>query len=130
MLGVAVSHVFDGTKEVGGQQMRGVEVRPRVGFLSLLEHYNYVKVGDFLKCPRLPVWLVGSESHYTVLFRWEDGVIPPLRDSQSVDLVSRAPDPLSDGGVGSVGKDARALKSSPIEFALPINLYYYDQHAG
>lgn len=70
LLGVACSHVFDGKKEVGGQVLRGVMTRGTVGHLSLLEHYKYVEVGDFLKCPRMPVWVVGSESHYTVLFQW------------------------------------------------------------
>ena len=69
-------------------RLRGVESEPRdVGFLSLLEHFKYCTVGVFsgvrgsfslddccdlqvapcLKTPREPVWVVYSESHYTVL---------------------------------------------------------------
>jgi hypothetical protein len=39
-----------------------------VGFLSLQEAYSYFEVGRFLKDPKAPIWVVYSESHYSVLF--------------------------------------------------------------
>lgn len=45
--------------------------RCEVGFLSLFESYNYIEVGSFLKEPRYPIWVVCSESHYSVLFSLE-----------------------------------------------------------
>ena len=69
LTGRATSQVHDGVMSVGGGlSLRGVERRPRVGFLSLLEALRYMRVGDFLKNPGLPVWVVGSESHFTVVY--------------------------------------------------------------
>ncbi|KAG6478154.1 hypothetical protein ZIOFF_061586 [Zingiber officinale] len=67
--GEAVSNVFDGRMDVGdGLFVKGVAMTPEIGFLLLLESLNFCKVGQHLKCPRWPIWVVGSESHYTVLF--------------------------------------------------------------
>lgn len=52
----------------GGMFVKGISTTVEVGFLTLLESLNYCKVGQYLKCPRWPIWVVGSESHYTVLF--------------------------------------------------------------
>ncbi|GAU46702.1 hypothetical protein TSUD_287910 [Trifolium subterraneum] len=65
----AVSNVFDGRMDLGGGMfLKGVSNNVEVGFLTLLESLNYCKVGQYLKCPKWPIWVVGSESHYTVLF--------------------------------------------------------------
>lgn len=48
--------------------VKGISTSVEVGFLTLLESLNFCKVGQYLKCPRWPIWVVGSESHYTVLF--------------------------------------------------------------
>ena len=69
LCGRAVSHVFDGEVALGdGLALRGVPSRTQVGFLTLLEHLNYTQVGEHMKRPEYPIWVVGSESHYTVLF--------------------------------------------------------------
>ena len=47
---------------------RGVDCPPLIGFLSHLEALRYVQVGNFLKHPIAPIWVVGSQSHYTLLF--------------------------------------------------------------
>lgn len=61
--------MFDGRIDLGGGMfVKGVSTPVEVGFLTLLESLNYCKVGQFLKCPQWPIWVVGSESHYTVLF--------------------------------------------------------------
>lgn len=45
-----------------------MEKRGDVGFLTFFEYFGYFQVGDFLKTPRVPIWIVCSESHYTVIF--------------------------------------------------------------
>ncbi|KAK6118915.1 hypothetical protein DH2020_047342 [Rehmannia glutinosa] len=52
----------------GGMFVKGITTTVEVGFLTLLESLNFCKVGQYLKCPKWPIWVVGSESHYTVLF--------------------------------------------------------------
>ncbi|KAJ0392887.1 hypothetical protein ATCC90586_001233 [Pythium insidiosum] len=47
---------------------QGIPSRCTVGFLSLFEAYDYIQVGSFLKCPQFNVWVVCSESHYSVFF--------------------------------------------------------------
>ena len=49
--------------------LRGVEERSDVGLLSLFEHYQSTTVGEHLKTPAFPVWLVCSESHFSVLWQ-------------------------------------------------------------
>ncbi|KAM3361160.1 ubiquitin carboxyl-terminal hydrolase MINDY-3 [Capsicum galapagoense] len=67
--GEAVANVFDGRMDLGGGMfVKGISTRVEVGFLTLLESLNFCKVGLHLKCPTWPIWVVGSESHYTVLF--------------------------------------------------------------
>ncbi|KAL3504463.1 hypothetical protein ACH5RR_034304 [Cinchona calisaya] len=67
--GKAVANVFDGRMDLGGGMfVKGISSTVDVGFLTLLESLNFCKVGQYLKCPKWPIWVVGSESHYTVLF--------------------------------------------------------------
>lgn len=70
--GMATTNVFDGMKEmvegVDGLVMRGILEQPEIGYLSQLEALRYFEVGLFYKNPRFPVWIVGSQSHFTVLF--------------------------------------------------------------
>lgn len=67
--GRAVANVFDGRMDLGGGMfVKGISSTVEVGFLTLLESLNFCKVGQSLKCPKWPIWVVGSESHYTVLF--------------------------------------------------------------
>ncbi|CAI5461499.1 unnamed protein product [Closterium sp. Yama58-4] len=69
LCGEAVANVFDGTMDLGGgMALKGIPSEAQVGFLTLLESLNLCKVGQRLKHPKLPIWVVGSESHYTVLF--------------------------------------------------------------
>jgi hypothetical protein len=71
--GAATTNVFDGvmggeTAPIPGMTMRGVSRTPPIGYLSQLEAMRYTTVGEFLKTPEVPVWVVGSQSHFTVLF--------------------------------------------------------------
>ncbi|XP_051150979.1 uncharacterized protein LOC127265288 isoform X2 [Andrographis paniculata] len=73
--GSAVANVFDGKMDLGGGMfVKGISTAVQVGFLTLVEALNLCKVGEFLKCPRWPIWVVGSESHYTVLFALDTNV--------------------------------------------------------
>lgn len=72
LCGQAVANVFDERIDLGGGMfLKGVSTNVEVGFLTLLESLNFCKVGQNLKRPRWPIWVVGSESHYTVLFAFE-----------------------------------------------------------
>jgi len=71
--GRASSNVFDGVQilsheEQGGMKLKGIHKRPPVGLLTLFEAYGSLSVGDRLKNPLEAVWLVCSESHFSVLF--------------------------------------------------------------
>ncbi|KAK7279840.1 hypothetical protein RJT34_24899 [Clitoria ternatea] len=75
LCGQAVPNVFDGKMDLGGGMfLKGISRDVEVGFLTLLESLNFCKVGQFLKCPKWPIWVVGSESHYTVLFALDPSV--------------------------------------------------------
>ena len=69
LTGVACSNVFDGRREMDGAALKGIAcAQSACGFLSLFEHYGYIEVGGALKNPDCPVWVVCSESHYSVLY--------------------------------------------------------------
>lgn len=73
--GHAVPEVFDGNMDVGGgMTVKGIPSKVEVGFLTLLEAFKYCTVGQFLKRPKWPIWVVGSESHYTVLFAIQSNI--------------------------------------------------------
>ncbi|XP_026201038.1 probable ubiquitin carboxyl-terminal hydrolase MINDY-4 [Anabas testudineus] len=87
LCGRAVSNVFDNDMELdsGNANMtllKGIKGHCEIGLLSLFEHYNICKVGDYLKTPRWPIWVVCSESHFSVLF----GLQRELLTSQDKDL--------------------------------------------
>ncbi|XP_034387061.1 probable ubiquitin carboxyl-terminal hydrolase MINDY-4 [Cyclopterus lumpus] len=73
LCGRAVSNVFDNDMELDSGNgnmtlLKGVKGHCNVGLMSLFEHYNICKVGAYLKTPRYPIWVVCSESHFSVLF--------------------------------------------------------------
>ena len=80
LVGRAHTNVFDGERrmedDVAGSGdavvLRGIPARGDLGFLTLHEAYGYYTVGTHLKAPRSPVWVVYSESHYSVLFALRD----------------------------------------------------------
>lgn len=92
LCGKAVSNVFNGTITLGespgegaGQALvlQGVPSHPEVGLITMLEFLRYCEVGSFLKRPKYPVWVVGSESHYTVLY-CEDEKLQDLDRGQAM----------------------------------------------
>ncbi|RDX98618.1 Ubiquitin carboxyl-terminal hydrolase MINDY-3, partial [Mucuna pruriens] len=75
LCGQAIPNVFDGRIDLGGEMfLKGIPQGVEVGFLSLLESLSLCKVGEYLKRPKWPIWVVGSESHYTVLFALDTNV--------------------------------------------------------
>jgi len=73
LTGRAVSNVFDGDVSLGDDQdtdcirLHGICSRPDVGFLSTLEPLQLCSVGEYLKSPKYPLWIIGSSTHYTLL---------------------------------------------------------------
>ncbi|KAM7259456.1 hypothetical protein ACFE04_015197 [Oxalis oulophora] len=73
--GEAAPNLFDGRMDLGGGMfLKGISTSVEIGFLTLLESLNFCKVGQNLKCPKYPIWVIGSESHYTVLFALDKSV--------------------------------------------------------
>ena len=103
--GAAVPQVFNGRKDIDGCELRGIDARTEVGFLSLYEALNtgFVEVGSHLKTPKRPIWIVLSEDHYTVLFALQ-----------------------GPGGVRATGLEHDAEQRPDASF----DLYYYDELAS
>ena len=68
LFGKAHSNTFDGDRDVDGVKLRGAPRRGRVGLLALDEARGYFAVGEHLKSPLAPIFIVYSESHFSVLF--------------------------------------------------------------
>ncbi|XP_046549929.1 ubiquitin carboxyl-terminal hydrolase MINDY-3-like [Haliotis rubra] len=75
LTGKAISNVWDNDKDVSGLRLQGIKKQSPVGFLTLLEHLRYCEVGWFLKNPKYPIWILGSETHLTVLFTKEQSLV-------------------------------------------------------
>jgi len=69
LTGEAKTNVHDGERDLGDNFiLKGVNKNSDVGFLSFFEAFGYFTVGENLKTPKVPIWIVCSESHYTVMF--------------------------------------------------------------
>ncbi|KAJ3292146.1 hypothetical protein HDU79_001717 [Rhizoclosmatium sp. JEL0117] len=72
LMGQAISNVHDGDFKLGDgpdvKILKGMKKTCQFGYLSLFEHYGSLKVGDYYKTPTLPIYVICSESHFTVLF--------------------------------------------------------------
>ncbi|XP_021503787.1 probable ubiquitin carboxyl-terminal hydrolase MINDY-4 isoform X1 [Meriones unguiculatus] len=91
LTGKAVSNVFNDVMELDSGDgnitlLRGIEARSNIGFLSLFEHYNVCQVGCFLKTPKFPIWVVCSESHFSVLFSLQLELLRDWRTERLFDL--------------------------------------------
>lgn len=105
LCGQAVPNVFDGHMDLGGGMfLKGISTSVEVGFLTLLESLNYCKVGQNLKRPKWPIWVVGSESHYTVLFSLDTSVQDENELEERETKIRRAFDAQDQsGGGGFIG---------------------------
>ncbi|KAJ0064970.1 hypothetical protein NL108_000938, partial [Boleophthalmus pectinirostris] len=89
--GQAVSNVFDNDMELDSGNgnitlLKGIKDHCEIGFLSLFEHYNICKVGSYLKTPHFPIWVVCSESHFSVLFGLQRELLISHQKGQEFDL--------------------------------------------
>ena len=92
LTGRAVSNVFNGDMQLnsGGDTailLKGVPSVSDVGLLSLFEHYGSCTVGSHLKEPEFPIWVVCSESHFTVLFNTNRNLMKDWRLEKKFDLL-------------------------------------------
>jgi len=103
LCGKATPNVFDGSRDLGdGMLLLGIDEPNAVGFLTILEAMRYCEVGSWLKQPLLPVWVLGSETHYTVLF-CTDMRVNALSESESeFNRWRRAFDSLDSQGNGFI----------------------------
>lgn len=85
LTGKGVSNIFNGSKDFDGVKLKGIDHVSEIGFLTLFEHYKYVEAGTNYKDPEYPIWVVCSESHYSVLFNL-DNKYNISREGQSFDL--------------------------------------------
>lgn len=129
LTGVACSNVFDGIQTLGDGKdsltLRGVNARANIGFLSLFEHYQSCVVGTHLKTPKYPIWVVCSESHFTVLFSTNRDLLNDWRLQRKFDLYfydelanQQHPYHLSIDTESSFDASAHHIMVSPIEFCI------------
>lgn len=91
LTGRAVSNTFDNSMEVdtGGAEkniFRGLEKQSEIGLLSLFEHYKSCEVGVNFKTPKFPIWVICSESHFSVLFSVDRNLLDDWRLEKKFDL--------------------------------------------
>ncbi|KAK9134475.1 hypothetical protein Syun_013805 [Stephania yunnanensis] len=87
LCGQAVPNVFDGNMDLGGGMfLKGIPTS--------------VEVGQLLKCPKWPIWVVGSESHYTVIFALDTGVQDENELEERESQIRRAFDAQDQSGGG------------------------------
>ncbi|KAI9326595.1 hypothetical protein DFJ73DRAFT_783310 [Zopfochytrium polystomum] len=117
MLGQATSNVHDGDICLGGDGpdkkiLKGIKRASQFGYLSLFEHYGSIKVGEYLKNPTLPIFIVCSESHFSVLFSVDRTAVAVTAPSSSTVVAAsqhhHRPAPFSlvyyDGLAGQTGE--------------------------
>jgi len=97
----AVSNVWDNDKEISGLKLRGLLKQPTIGFLTILEHMRYCEVGWYYKNPKFPVWLLGSETHLTVLFSTTENLVIKDSPGRNANLVFAQFDTDGNGFVSS-----------------------------
>uniref|UniRef100_A0A0B8RXR0 Ubiquitin carboxyl-terminal hydrolase MINDY n=1 Tax=Philothamnus irregularis TaxID=1899461 RepID=A0A0B8RXR0_9SAUR len=97
LTGFAVSNVWDGDRECSGMKLLGINKQGAVGFLTLMESLRYCKVGSYLKSPKFPIWILGSETHLTVFFAKDVGLVAPEAPSEQARRVFQTYDPEDNG---------------------------------
>jgi hypothetical protein len=132
LIGRAHSNVFDGEQSVGGDEggeggvrLRGVPRRAPVGFLTLFERQGaegtLLTVGAHYKRPLAAVFVVQSESHYSVL--WAPRGTPPDLPVEPGALLAGDPEP------DPAGNDDELEPSVELADGAAFDLCYFDQMA-
>lgn len=91
--GRATTYVWDHYQDVAGLKLKGIEKQSQVGFITVMEYHRYCTVGSFYKNPTHPVWVVGSDTHLTVLFSDERRLVSPETKSEQARRVFKSFDP-------------------------------------
>ncbi|KAF5275126.1 hypothetical protein FQA39_LY18684 [Lamprigera yunnana] len=91
--GKAVTYVWDNYQDVGGLKLKGLDTQSQIGFITLMEHLRYCTVGSFYKNPKHQIWVLGSETHLTVLFSDERSLVSPETKSEEARRVFKSYDP-------------------------------------
>ncbi|XP_070584129.1 probable ubiquitin carboxyl-terminal hydrolase MINDY-4 isoform X2 [Erythrolamprus reginae] len=91
LTGKAVSNVFNNVIELDSGRdnvisLKGIPCRSDLGLLSLFEHYDVCQVGSYLKTPRFPIWVICSESHFSVLFSLSKDLLGDWKTERRFDL--------------------------------------------
>lgn len=89
--GKASSNTFDNIMEIdtGGAKknvFKGIEKQSDIGLLSLFEHYKSCEVGVNFKSPKFPIWVICSESHFSVLFSMDRNLLDDWKFEKTFDL--------------------------------------------
>ncbi|KAF2905796.1 hypothetical protein ILUMI_00391 [Ignelater luminosus] len=99
--GKAVTYVWDNYQDVGGLKLKGLDKQSQIGFITLMEHLRYCTVGSFYKNPIHPVWVLGSETHLTVLFSDERKLVSPETKSEEARRIFKSFDPDGNNFISS-----------------------------
>ena len=98
LTGQATSNVFDNDIDLSSGEdqtiLKGIHKPCDIGLLSLFEHYQSCRVGDRLKSPSYPIWVVCSESHFTVLFSEELNLTSTYLELHYYDGLARQDAPI------------------------------------
>nr|XP_042712649.1 ubiquitin carboxyl-terminal hydrolase MINDY-3 [Chrysemys picta bellii] len=78
-------------------KLLGIRKQATVGFLTLMESLRYCKVGSYLKSPKFPIWILGSETHLTVFFAKDLALVAPEAPSEQARRVFQTYDPEDNG---------------------------------
>lgn len=69
LTGIASSNVFDGEQRFDDLVLKGIYNRQEFGYLTLYEAYGSILVGQNYKNPENEIYVINSESHYSVMFQ-------------------------------------------------------------
>jgi len=67
-----------------------------------LERLRYCEVGSFYKNPKFPVWVVGSETHLTVVFSTNMNLVCPETPAEAARRVFRSFDPDGNNFISAI----------------------------
>jgi len=93
LCGVAASNVHNNVIYLGDPEvdkdcvkLKGLSKQNHIGFLSLFEHYGNFEVGTYYKTPLVPIWVICSESHFSVLFCLNRELVTNWKAERKFDL--------------------------------------------
>lgn len=93
LTGRASGYVWDNVQDIGGLKLIGITEQSEIGFITTLEEMRYITVGSFYKNPKNPVWVMGSDTHLTVLFSIEKELVSPETKSETARRIFKSHDP-------------------------------------